>query len=171
MTTHKIHPKLVEKLKQTRIKYAKVSAIAERIPLFAENIINNEIDGDSYCRLADRFGQLYCAWGINWQTYRPLNYPEARGFPGAYVVVYINAMALFPEDCYHFATTELGKILPLIKVDYYDNLNSTFYFLPEEVDEGLQKLEAWYIQTQSQCAEYRKTQRKAELLRELEDLA
>jgi len=140
------------------------------LPLFSEEIIAREYTDESYCKLADRFGKLYCPWGINWSTNTPTNYPTEKHSQIGFVNVYINNVSLFNDDCYQFACVELGKILPEIQVHFYDSLNTNFYFLPHEAEAGLKRLEQWFIETYAKSAEYRKQKRKEELQRELEKL-
>lgn len=166
----KLHPKLVEKLDATRANYEKVTVFAELMPLFGNEIIEGEHTGETYFKLKDRFGKMYFAWGINWLTNTPTNYPTEKHSQVGFVNVYINAITLFGDDCHHFAHEELGKALPEIQVHFYDNLNSTFYFLPHEAEAGLKRLEQWYLQTKSKCDDYLKTKRKEALQRELEAL-
>lgn len=165
-----LHPKLSEKLNTQRAKYEKVTAFAELLPLFSHEIIEGEFTGDTYCKLKDRFEKLYCAWGINWYTNTPTNYPAEKHSQVGFVNVYINTYSLYGENCSQFASENLGKALSEIKVHFYDGLNSTFYFLPHEAEEGLKRLEQWYIDTKSKCDEYLKQKRKAQLEKELESL-
>jgi hypothetical protein len=50
-------------------------------------------------------------------------------------------------------------------------MNSTFYFLPDECEDGLQKLEAWFVETKSKCDAYLKQKRKEDLERQLKELS
>lgn len=169
MTT-KIHPTLVAKLKDTQKLYEKVTAFAELLPPFSEKIIDQEYTIDQYCNLGNYYGKLPLSWGIKWLSLIPTNYPKPNHNEVGFVNIYINCTCLFGDDCYHFAHTELDKILPTIECHFYDSLNTNFYFLPHEAEEGLKKLELWYNETKSKCAEYLKQKRKAELERELEEL-
>lgn len=167
---NKLHPTLQAKLARTKTEYQKVTAFAELLPMFSNKIIDGEFTGDNYSRICDRYGKLYLAWGVNWYTNTPTNYPKEKHSEVGFVNVYINTYSLFGDKCASFASQELGKVLPSISVHFYDGLNSTFYFLPHEAEDGLNKLESWFVETSAKCAEYLKQKRKAELERELEQL-
>lgn len=151
-------------------KKKKVTEFAELLPVFADIIIRDEITGSSYCRLGERFGKLPLDWGINWQTTKPTNYPDDYPeFTGA-INVYINSYSLFGDKCAAFGRKELKAIIGKIKVFFFDHWNTTFYFKPDEVEEGLKTLEAWYVQTCEGVGEYLKQERKKELEAELSKL-
>jgi len=168
MTVPNIHPKLLDKLIKQKREYVKVTKFAELLPMYAEKIIQDEAAGEEYYQLASKHGKLYCAWGINWQTNTPTNYPEEKHSQVGFVNVYINCMSLFGDNCYKFAHEELAKTP--IKVHFYDSWNTTFYFLPEEAQEGLNLLEKWFVETHSKCDTYLKGERRKELEKELAEL-
>lgn len=170
MTIKHIHPALVEKLAEKKIHYENVTEFAKLLPMYSGLILANEYTESHFCKLADRYGKLNCAWGINWYTNTPTNYPHETNTESGFVNVYINTYSLFGDECSSFAGEELGKVMPSITVHFYDNLNSTFYFLPCEADEGLQKLEAWYLETKSKCDVFLKQKLKKELEQKLKEL-
>lgn len=165
-----IHPALNEKLIKQKKLYVKVTEFAKLLPSFEETIIENEFTADKYCRLGYHHGKLPLDWNINWYTNTPTNYPKEKLTEVGLVNVYINCMSLFGDNCYQFGHQELTKVLPEIKVHFYDHWNSTFYFLPEEARDGLDKLEQWYISTKEKTQEYLKNKRLEELRLELEKL-
>lgn len=167
----KLNEKLSEKLAAKKTKYEKVTAFAALLPLFQDRIISEELTGESYAKLSDHAGKLYCAWGVNWRTHTPTNYPEETHSQVGFVNVYINTYALFGDKLSSFASKKLGEVLPSIEVHFYDALNSTFYFLPHEAEAGLKKLEEWYLDTKTQCDAQLKKMRVQELRRELENLS
>ncbi|WP_395055233.1 hypothetical protein [Polaromonas sp.] len=166
-----LNEKLVEKLAATKAKYEKVTAFAALLPLFKDRIISDELTGESYAKLSDYVGQMYCAWGVSWYTNTPTNYPEEKHSQVGFVNVYINSISLFGDKLYDFARQKLDEVLPSIDVHFYDAMNSNFYFLPHEAEAGLKKLEAWYLDTKAQCDAQLKKLRVAELQRELEGLS
>ncbi len=166
-----IAPQLVEKLAATKAKYEKVTAFAALLPMFKGRIISEELTGESYAKLSDYAGKLYCAWGVSWYTNTPTNYPEQKHSQVGFVNVYINSISLFGVKLYDFASQKLGEVLPSIDVHFYDAMNSNFYFLPHEAEAGLKKLEAWYLDTKAQCDAHLKKMRVEELKRELEGLS
>lgn len=169
--TKKIHPALKAKLAAKKTNFEKVTEFAEILPMFSKEIIDGEVTGEEYHRLEYRYGALPLNWGINWYTNLPINYPYEKKVVNGFVNVYINTYSLFGYASQDFASDELSKIIPSIKVHFYDSLNSTFYFLPEEAEDGLKKLEAWYINTKNQCDSYLKKKRKEQLEKELLELS
>lgn len=166
----KIHPTLALKLDETRKRYEKVTAFAEKLSVFADTIILHEFEGNHYENLANRWGKMPAQWGIHWWVERPSNYPDDKLYPPS-VAIYINCTSLFYRDNYydeHHKTLE--ALAQELKVVFYDHLNTTFYFAPEDVEDGLNKLETWYVTEISRKGEYDKKARKQELLKELEQL-
>jgi hypothetical protein len=166
-----IAPPLIEKLAAKKAEYEKVTAFAALLPLFRNRIISEELTVESFARLSDYAGKLYCAWGVNWYTNTPTNYPQENHSQVGFVNVYINSYALFGDKLSSFASQKLAEVLPSIEVHFYDALNSMFYFLPHEADAGLKKLEEWYLDTRAQCDAQLKRLRVEELTRELESLS
>ena len=103
----KIHPKLAEKLKEKKKEYEKVTAFAEKLPLYADKIISNEYTGLSYITLSQRYKTLPLAWGINWTLSKPTNYYH-DSFQSGLVCVYVNTYSLF-DDLSSETSTELTK--------------------------------------------------------------
>lgn len=169
--TKKINPELLSKIEKLKQKYQKVTSFSEALPLFSKRIIEDEIDGTNYCTLANSYGKLYCAWGINWYTNTPTNYPQEKHSEAGFVNVYINTYSLFGDDCSGLAHQELAKVLPSIKVHFFDSWNTSFYFLPSEAEAGLKQLEAWFVDTKAQCDSYLKKKRKEKLEQELKELS
>ena len=162
---------LIEKLAAKKAKYEKVTAFAALLPLFQNRIISEELTGESHAKLSDHAGKVYCAWGVNWNTNTPTNYPQETHSQAGFVNVYINTYSLFGDKLASFASQKLGEVLPSIEVHFYDALNSTFYFLPHEAEAGLKKLEGWYLDTKTQCDAQLKRMRVEELKHELEVLS
>lgn len=171
MSKKRIHPDLASKLLKKKAEYEKVTALSELLPIFENAIVQNELSADRYCRIAERFGKLPLAWGINWQVGTPTNYPEEKHSQVGFVNVYINCHSLFGDDCASFGRESLAKELPSIKVHFYDSWNSNFYFLPAEVEDGLKQLESWYLATKESCDTYLKQKRKEDLERQLKELS
>lgn len=166
----KIAAPLIEKLATLKAKYEKVTAFAALLPMFQSRIISDELTGESYAKLSDYAGKLYCAWGVNWYTNTPTNYRQESHSQVSFVNVYINSYALFGDKLSSFASQKLAEVLPSIDVHFYDALNSTFYFLPHEAEAGLKKLEEWYLDTKKACDAQLKKMRVEELQRELAGL-
>jgi hypothetical protein len=167
-----LHPVLQERLQKKEEHYKRVTAFAEKLPLFANDIIELTEDGEMFFKLASHYKGVYFAWGINWYVNKPSNFPDERVYEPGVVNVYLNGHSLFGETLSDFAHQELGKVVTGIKCYFYDNLNSTFYFKPDEVEEGLDKIAEWYHNVKSESAVYLKELKRKELqdqLKALED--
>ena len=167
----KIHPELQAELKKIKDDYSKVTSLAKALPLFAESIISQKITGDSYHKFTERYKTLPLAWGICLQKNKPTNYPEGKEHPKeGLICVYINCMNLFKDDLYYFSNSKLNEAVSGIKVHFFDNLNSTFYFKFDELEEGLEKLHLWYTEVKSLAHAEFKRQKKLELEKQLKEL-
>lgn len=166
----KLHPTLQNRLEETRKRYKQVTLFAEKLPVFAEQIISSEYTGDEYCSLARYYKGMYFNWDINWRVHRPANYPENQPCEIGLVDVYINCMSLFHDDVHAFAHSELDKTVGKIKCYFYDDLNSTFYFTPDEVEAGLDAIVEWYNSTKAQVEIVLKEIKRKELERQLKEL-
>lgn len=169
----KIHPTLATKLLQQKKNYENITAFAELFPQYSRQILDCEYTGESYCKFTEHHKSLPLNWGVNWRVNPPTNYPEDQldGKPYGLVSVYINVISLFGDSVpYSFGHSSLADVVSDIKVHFYDSWNSTFYFLPEELEEGLNKLNDWYIGTKSKIEPYLKQKRKEELEKQLKEL-
>lgn len=165
----KIHPKLTEKLKEKKKEYELVTAFAEKLPLYADEIIFSEYDGLSYVQLAYRYKTLSLDWGINWTLYKPTNYYH-DSFQSGLISVYVNSYSLF-GDISSEVDTELTKEFSNSDNIYFiDWLNSTFYVTPEQLEEFLERLHNWYVLCKSKADTIHKEQKVKELRKQLEQL-
>ena len=167
-----LHPVLQERLQKKEEHYQRVTAFAEKLPLFADTILGQEEDGSLFFELTPRYKGVYFGWGVNWYTNKPTNFPDERVYEPGVVNVYINSCYLFDDKLYTLAEQSLGRLSSEIKCYFYDNLNSTFYFKPDEVEEGLDKIAEWYHEVKSESAAYLKEMKRKELqdqLKALED--
>jgi hypothetical protein len=145
-----IHPELQERIKIKLEAYQKVTAFAQKLPLFEKQIIQDEQTGDTFFKVASGYKGVYFSWGINWHCGRPPNYPENEPCELGLIGVYLNRFDLFDEDMYEFASKELKDKCKNIKYYFYDISNSTLYFKPEEVEGGLDAIVEWYTKTKSE---------------------
>ena len=165
-----LHPQLQKRLEAKIEEYQKVTTFAEKLPLFADQIISSEHTGESYCELAMYYNGVRFNWGINWTVRRPTNYPEDQPCEIGLVNVYINCISLFHDDMYTFAYNELDKTVGKINCYFYDDLNSTFYFKPDEIEAGLDAIVQWYNSVKTQSDVYLKEIKRKELERQLKAL-
>lgn len=165
-----MHPRLQLKLASYEQKLQEVDAFAKRLPLFAEQIIANELSPDCYQSFAHRYKNLPLSWGVNWYVNRPTNLPdEVQDHPST-VNVYINCMSLFHDDVYHMVRTELEERMQTIACYWYDDLNSTWYFLPEQAEHGLNVLSSWYNDMKTQESKMINDLKIKALKKQLEEL-
>jgi hypothetical protein len=165
-----MHPKLQVKLNEKAAQYAKVTAFAKVLPMYADVIIENEYTGDMYHRLGQRYKELYFAWDIAWQVHKPTNFPDDRTYEEGTIYIYVNCMSIFNEAVYHMAQDKLREHMKDIPVYFYDCWNSSYYFKPHEIEVGLEALNNWYLDTKANVDAYLKEKRRKELQAELEKL-
>jgi hypothetical protein len=142
-----IHPTLQANLANIAKEYKNCTDFAARIPLFGESILSNKVEGNVYCRLADRYKETYFAWGINWHTTTGCNHPKELPMPRGLINIYINCVNMFGDAVYEETNTSINKLATEVDCYYYDDLNSSFYFLPEQLEAGLDKINDWYVTT------------------------
>lgn len=165
-----IHPTLQTRLQTTRLKYEKVTAFAELLPLFADGIIAKEYTGDVYHALTNRYKDMYFQWDISWWVNRPTNFPDSRAYESGVVCIYVNNYSMFNDALYSFSNERLYAAMKDVPCYFYDGLNSTWYFKPDELENGLEALNAWYNATKAEGASHLKEMKRKQLQAELEKL-
>jgi hypothetical protein len=165
-----IHPTLQTRLQTTRLKYEKVTAFAELLPLFADGIIDKELTGDVYNRLTNCYKDMYFQWDISWWVNRPTNFPESRAYESGVVSIYVNNYSMFNDALYDFSNERLYTAMKDVPCYFYDSWNSTWYFKPDELENGLEVLNAWYNSTRAEAAAHLKEMKRKQLQAELEKL-
>jgi hypothetical protein len=142
-----IHPELQVNLIKIANEYKNCTDFAALIPLFSESILLNKVEGDYYFRLADTYKATYFTWGINWQTNKAINHPKELPMPRGLINIYINNLHMFGDAVYEETNASVNKLATEVECYYYDDLNSSFYFLPEQLEAGLDKINDWYVMT------------------------
>jgi hypothetical protein len=142
-----IHPELQAELVNIAKKYKNCTEFAALIPLFSKRILRDKVEGIEYVQLADRYKETYFAWGINWQTTKGCNHPKELPMPRGLINIYINCMNMFGDAVYEETNDSINKLAIEVDCYYYDALNSSFYFLPEQLEAGLDKINDWYVTT------------------------
>jgi hypothetical protein len=165
-----IHPKLAERLTKLKDKYKRVTEFAELLPIFEERIIEYEFTKDQHCVLSSHYKDLDFGWNVNWITQVPFNFPEYEECHRGLICIYINCIVLFHEDVYDLAYRELETVMKEVPCYFVDHLNSTFYFKPEEIEDGLEALHTWYLKVKSEGATYIKEKKRRALMQQLEEL-
>lgn len=169
----KLHPELEKELKRIKDEYVKVTEFAKKLPMFESVIIGDKLQGDSYCQLANNYNGVYFAWGINWYTNTPINfeYDTGHNYYRPSVSVYINCISMFGDKLYDDAVVSLKQLVKKIKCYYYDYSDSTFYFQPDEVEDGLNALTNWYKEFKEASNKILIEQRRKELQAELDRIS
>jgi hypothetical protein len=142
-----IHPELQAAIAKKAKQYKNCTEFSALIPLFSKEIIGSQFEGNECFRLSDRYKETYFAWGINWQVNKAVNHPKELPMPQGLVSVYINCFSMFDEDVYSETNASVNKLATDVECYYYDDLNSSFYFLPEQLEAGLEKINDWYVTT------------------------
>lgn len=165
----KIIAELETRLANKRKKYEKVSKLVEQLPMFKDRIISNEITGDRFEELASYYKGVYFAWGINLRVNEPTNY-EGGYKDQVTVDVYCNCISMFGEDLYNYANRTMHEAMKDVPMFHNDAMNSTFYFEPHQVENGLDSIVAWYNEVKAKGDAILKQKRKEELERQLKEL-
>jgi hypothetical protein len=165
----KIIAELEEKLVAKRKKYEKVTKLAEQLPIFKNQIVSREITGDHFEELASHYKGVYFAWGIILYVNVPTNY-EGEYKDQVTVSVYCNCISMFGEDLYNYANRTMHEAMKDVPMFHNDVLNSTFYFEPHQVENGLDAIVAWYNEVKAKGDVILKQKRKEELERQLKEL-
>lgn len=169
----KLHSDLEKELKRIKAEYVKVTEFAKKLPMFESTIIREKMIGDSYCQLATSYNGVHFNWGINWYTNTPINFEYDTGHTQyrPSVSVYINCISMFGDKLYNEAVASLNQLVKKINRYYYDHSNSTFYFQPEEVEDGLNALTNWYKEFKETSHKILIEQRRKELQAELDRIS
>lgn len=165
-----IHPELEERLYQMHKKFEKVTSFAKLLPLFSKDIITKEYTGETHCALSNRYKDMYFAWDISWWVNKPLNFPYDRKYEEGVVCVYVNNYSMFNDALYNFSNSRLYSAMKDVPCYFFDGMNSTWYFKPDELENGLETLNEWYISTRAEGAAHLKELKRKELQAELEKL-
>lgn len=149
-----MHPKLEAKLQKTHQHLLAVEEFAKALPLFADEIIDNEYTMDEFASIKSWYKKTYFNWGINWYPNRPTNLPDEVDFDiSGTVSVYVNCLSMFHDDLYQIVGRELRERMQTVACYWYDDLNSTWYFLPEQAEHGLDVLNQWYTDMKAKQSE------------------
>jgi hypothetical protein len=165
-----ISPELQEKLVSKVKNYKACTEFSKLLYLFKSTIIREGITGECYYTLADRYKQTYFAWGINWQVTKGVNHPENLPMPRGLINVYINCFSMFGDEVYNETNASINELAKVVNCYYYDELNSSFYFLPEQLENGLKFINDWYVKTKGSIEGILKQKKIAKLQAELAGL-
>lgn len=162
----------IDELTALKTKMEKAEAFAERLPVFAEHILEYKITGEEdWLKFGDRYKKIPLNWGIcrglylNGATRKIMNkYTPFKD--GHYFSIYINSCSLF--DGHNLF--DLYKSFDGVEIYHIDSMNSTFYLTDENIEPFLEKLNDWYIRACEQLKEVKEKERIEKLEKELTEL-
>jgi hypothetical protein len=74
---------------------------------------------------------------------------------------------MFGDAVYEETNASINKLATEIECYYYDDLNSSVYFLPDQLEAGLDKINDWYVETKGSIEGILKQKKIARLQAEL----
>lgn len=166
-----MNEKYEKELKDLRERMVQAEAFAEKVPHFADIILNNKYSMcDEWIKFSDSYKGMPFPWGINRGHYRSgtnryiLNLREEHD---CYLWnVYINTLTLYDEH----EKFGLYDIVNDVDVFFLDEANSYFYATDKQIIPLLDRLVEWYNAALSNIKEYRNKLRIDELKKELQRL-
>lgn len=138
--------KYKKEIEDLMIKMRDAEDFSKKIPVFAENIIDNKLTGkEEWVKYGERYKQIPLGWGINRGLYDPMlrrtvsNYKDSE-YVGYLWNIYVNTVSIF-DDHYHVGLAEIAQKIPLF---FFDSLNSNFYATDYQIEALLEELNNWY---------------------------
>jgi hypothetical protein len=138
-----------------RVKMLKAQSFAEKIPAFANFILDNKLTEDqSFINWGCRYKDLWLGHDIYRHIYSggdvPLNYKGT--YEGALTRIYINSYTLFDTND-HFG---LELIAHSENCFWHDELNAIFYATDDKLEGLMNDICDWYQTASQQAVERRK---------------
>ena len=153
--------KLIEKLEN-------VQKFADKLPVFKDYIIKNEIVESGWNKLGDRYKSIYLSWGINRCRYSSDSGRKVTNMKGEYdeilTNVYINSLNLYNR----YEKYGLDRLKEF--VFFYDSLNTTFYIKDEQIEPFFEALNEWYLDAREEAKKDFDREKIEKLQKELERL-
>ena len=135
--------KLIQKIEKMKDKLELVEKFANKIPVCADYIINNEIVENKHNKIGDKYKSIWFTWGLNRGIYdkkiRTITNCELDYSSKTLTCVYINSIELYDRN------NKYGLEKLADNVFFYDKVNSTFYATDDELEPLLEALNEWYI--------------------------
>lgn len=137
----------MDELAELKTRMIKAETFAEKIPLFADEILKGKLSGEEmWVRITDRYKDIYFAWGLNRGHFKRgvsgdiTNHPT-KDYDGYFFSVYINTLTLY--DLHE--SFSLYDAFEGVEIFFIDHLNSRFYIEDEHIELFLEALNAWYL--------------------------
>ena len=133
-----------EELEKLRSGMEKSAKFAERLPIFKDIIISKKLTGlEDWYSYGENYKGLSLSWGINRGFYsaeRSRTITNGPAHEGYLFCIYINSFSLFGNA----ADLGLKEAAKAMKLEYYDDVNTTFYANDRQIEAVLDALVLWY---------------------------
>lgn len=163
-----------KELKELKERMEKAEKFANKIPIFKDIIIERKLTGEEgYIDFGNRYKDIYLAWGIERCNYisgtnRTITNYDNDDYNVYVFSIYFNSLDLFGSGIYE--NFGLEKIKEKVKVFFYDEVNSTYYVEDEHIEQFLEEVNKWYLETKKQVNKYRNEQEIKKLREKLAEL-
>ena len=156
--------KLIQKIEKMKDKFELVEKFANKIPVCADYIIDNEIVEYEHNKIGDKYKSIWFTWGLNRGIYdnksRTVTNCELDYDGKTLTNIYINTINIYDRsDSYG-----LEKLAD--NIFFYDKMNSTFYATDDELEPLLEALNDWYIEAKELACEDNKKDKLEKLEKE-----
>ena len=141
-----------KELKEMEAKMIASAKCAERLPVFAEKIMQEKLDGnEQWVKYADRYKDINLGWGVNRGFYenegRRTITNHGGDYSGYYFNIYINSLSLF--DVHN--NFNLYESLEGVDIFFTDTSNTTFYVTDENIEAFLDALSEWHAKAKNEA--------------------
>lgn len=163
-----------KELKELKERMEKAEKFANKIPIFKDIIIERKLTGEEgFIDFGNRYKDIYLAWGIERCNYisgtnRTITNYDNDDYNVYVFSIYFNSLDLFGSGIYE--NFGLEKIKEKVKVFFYDEVNSTYYVEDEHIEQFLEEVNKWYLETKKQVNKYRNEQEIKKLREKLAEL-
>lgn len=159
-----------KELEDLEMKMIEAQQFAEKLPCFAEQILNGKYTENFTGRMGSTYGDLHYKWGIErWFYDKKENIANYRGSlkPTYLWVLYINQYSLFGDN---YTDTGIHDVCKPLDLFFYDVLNTTFYATDEQIIPLLDALSVWYTNAKEVNTQFAKDKKRRDLEKQLEQL-
>lgn len=163
-----------KELKELKERMEKAEKFANKIPIFKDIIIERKLTGEEgFIDFGNRYKDIYLAWGIERCNYisgtnRTITNYDNDDYNVYVFSIYFNSLDLFGSGIYE--NFGLEKIKEKVKVFFYDEVNSTYYVEDKHIEQFLEEVNKWYLETKKQVNKYRNEQEIKKLREKLAEL-
>ena len=160
-----------KELNELKSKMERAELFAKKLPFFKDIILERKITADDR---SVSLGTRYKSMPLNWEIRRFYYCSKSRTnmtnntneYQGFFFNIYINSLSMFGVH----ENFDLYQSVSKSNYFYYDRCNTTFYVSDNDIECFLEELLAWYEKAKKQVIEFNETKRKAELIKELDQI-